>query len=205
MTLSSETTTCCSAHAQANQAQPNPSQADPETWVDSYGEALFRYAAAKVSDLSVVEDLVQETLLNALRQRQNFRGEACVQTWLISILRRKIADHYRRSIRENGLSSEETKATASVESSETQSNISATKSPEDLAQDAEFWGLVTECVSSMPEHLASAFKLRTLAGHDHREVCKSEGISEKNLSVRLYRARQMIRSCLEKLWGGPEN
>lgn len=36
---------------------------DPETWVDLYGDILYRFALSRVKDSSVAEDLVQETFI----------------------------------------------------------------------------------------------------------------------------------------------
>jgi DNA-directed RNA polymerase specialized sigma24 family protein len=44
---------------------------DPETWVDLYGDILFRFAMSRVSDSSAAEDLVQETFLAALGAYKN--------------------------------------------------------------------------------------------------------------------------------------
>jgi len=49
------------------------------------------------------EDLVQETYLRALKALPNFRGEAPVKLWLLSIARRTCADHVRRRQRRRRL------------------------------------------------------------------------------------------------------
>ena len=38
---------------------------DPESWVEHYGDILFRYALRRVQKRDVAEDLVQETFLAA--------------------------------------------------------------------------------------------------------------------------------------------
>ena len=52
----------------------------------------------------------------------------------------------------------------------------------------------------MPEHLARAFRLRTFGEQDPGQICEEEGITRKNLSVRLHRARQLLRRCLQMKW-----
>jgi RNA polymerase sigma-70 factor (ECF subfamily) len=49
------------------------------------------------------EDLVQETYLRALRALPTFRGDAPVQTWLLTIARRVCADDVRRRERQRRL------------------------------------------------------------------------------------------------------
>ena len=69
---------------------------EPEEWVDEYGDALFRFAVARIKDPSLAEELVQETFLAALRARENFKGRSSPKTWLIAILKHKIIDHFRK-------------------------------------------------------------------------------------------------------------
>ena len=71
-------------------------QLDPDKWVDRYADYLFNYTIVRVNDREVANDIVAETFLAGLNSMKNFKGEASERTWLISILKRKIIDHYRR-------------------------------------------------------------------------------------------------------------
>src|SRR5262249_46583786 len=73
---------------------------EPESWVDRHGDSLFRFAVLRVRDPEVASDLVQETFLGALRARDSFSGRSSVRTWLVAILRHKIADRLRALGRE---------------------------------------------------------------------------------------------------------
>jgi DNA-directed RNA polymerase specialized sigma24 family protein len=66
----------------------------PDRWLDEHGDMLFRFAKARVGRSDVAEDLVQETLLAALRGQQQFRGEADERTWLLAILKRKVVEFW---------------------------------------------------------------------------------------------------------------
>ena len=88
-------------HKAMSHRKSEPASIDnPESWVDSYGDFLYRFALSRVKDPSVAEDLVQETFLAALRARENFKGESAGRTWLIAILKHKIVDHIRKRVRE---------------------------------------------------------------------------------------------------------
>jgi RNA polymerase sigma-70 factor (ECF subfamily) len=75
----------------------------PEQWLDGHGQALYRYAFVHTRDEHRAEDAVQETLLAALQARDRFAGGASIRTWLIGILRHKIADQFLREARERPL------------------------------------------------------------------------------------------------------
>ena len=71
-------------------------QLDPQKWVDKYSDYLYNYTIVKVNDKEVAEDIISETFLAGLKSMKNFKGEASERTWLISILKRKIIDYYRK-------------------------------------------------------------------------------------------------------------
>jgi RNA polymerase sigma factor (sigma-70 family) len=68
-----------------------------DAWVDLYGDALFRFAFARVGDRQTAEDLVQETFLAAVRSLDRFKGQSSEKTWLFAIMKHKIVDHFRKN------------------------------------------------------------------------------------------------------------
>lgn len=70
----------------------------PTAWsqlVDRYQGRLLAFARSKSGGAADAEDLVQDTFVSFLRGLPTFRGEASLETFLFSILRRKIIDLYR--------------------------------------------------------------------------------------------------------------
>lgn len=63
--------------------------------VERYQGRLAAFARSKSGDPNEAEDLVQDTFVSFLRGLPGFRGEASLETFLFSILRRKIIDLYR--------------------------------------------------------------------------------------------------------------
>lgn len=167
---------------------------DPENWIEAHGDTLLRFAAMRVGDTATAEDLVQETLLSAWRNRHSFDGGCTPRTWLVAILKRRVADHFRKvgRRREHAPASE-----AEIESPGLVADDSGA-----AFESAEFWNIVTACTSDLPEHLARAFRLRTFGDEAPESICNVEGITRKNLSVRLHRARQLLKQCLERRWFG---
>src|SRR5262249_44043649 len=73
---------------------------EPGEWLKLYGDALYRYALARLRQHQEAEDAVQETLLAALKARQQFQRRSHPRTWLIGILQRKVLDRLRTAVRE---------------------------------------------------------------------------------------------------------
>ena len=176
---------------------------DPEVWLEKYGDLLFRFALARVNDADVAEDLVQETLVAAFRSVSQFEGRSEVHTWLVSIIRRKIADFFKRMGREKNINEF---LNSDRDDFDQRSHdlhhpkLSAKRFESSLEKD-EFWATVQECVKRLPPHLRETFLLRVV--NEKKPVCQlceELGITEENFGVRLYRARLMLRDCLEKNW-----
>lgn len=58
---------------------------------------LFAFAFRVVRQREEAEDLVQDMWSSALRSAPSFEGRSSLRTWLVSILRRRIADRFRRA------------------------------------------------------------------------------------------------------------
>ena len=71
------------------------SEMNPETWVEEYGDYLYRYAYSRMRDANAAEEVLQETLLAGVRYSGQYSGKGSVRGWLIAILKRKIIDYFR--------------------------------------------------------------------------------------------------------------
>jgi RNA polymerase sigma-70 factor (ECF subfamily) len=177
---------------------------DPANWVDRYGDGLLRFALNRVGSRDTAEDLVQEAFLAAWQSRKSFDGRAALGTWLCGILRRKIADHYRVAGRKQRFAEQaaaaENKPLFDKHGKWRESIAHWKESPEHLSQSSEFWEVMANCLANLPNHLADAFRLREIHLMSIEDTCLSTGITPQNLSVRLHRARLLLRTCLDQKW-----
>jgi len=187
-----------------NKVVGKPEQIDPVDWVSRYGDYLFHYTMFRLRDPSVAEDLVQETFLAALKDRETFSGKSSESTWLVGILKHKIVDHFRRRSREVSLEDDPPEGTGE-NVFDTSGHWAAGPAdwganPADLFRQKEFLDQLTECLSDLSPKHANAFTLREIEGLDTREICKVLHVTESNLWVILHRARMLLRRCLENRW-----
>ena len=178
---------------------------EPEVWVDEFGDALFRFAVARIKDPSLAEELVQETFLAALRARKNFKGRSSPKTWLTAILKHKIIDYFRKKKPEESREDME-RFSVSDDQAFNQKGAWHTRpaqwgtNPGKIFEQKEFLDVFYQCVSGLPERIGNAFILREVDGLDTEEICKILQITASNCWVMLYRARTHLRSCLEQNW-----
>lgn len=181
------------------------SLSEPDTWVDLYGDVLYRFAMARLKDPAIAEEVVQETFLAALRSRDNFQGRSSEKTWLIAILKHKIMDHFRKKRPEESRDDIET-------FSDTPHGVFNQKGawhippknwridPRAVYEQHEFMDVLYRCLADIPKRPADAFRLREIEGLTTEEICKLLNITATNCWVMLYRARMALRRCLEINW-----
>jgi RNA polymerase sigma-70 factor (ECF subfamily) len=188
---------------------------DPDTWVEKHGDYLYRNALARVRDTGVAGDIVQETFLAALKARDSFAGRSTEQTWLIGILKRKIADHFRQVSRESDPDKFEHLLTDIGDDFETAGDRAGwwknDRRPakwmidiHDSAEQREFWEFLQQCLDTLHPRLAVMFVLREMEELDSEKICNVLSLTPTNLRVMLHRARKDLRGCLEKNWMGTQ-
>lgn len=177
-----------------------------EALLAQHRPVLFRYALLQLHNDELADDVVQETLLAAWQSAASFEGKAGYRTWLIGILKHKIADHWRRNPPEV-VTSEMEFADCDAEKDDFFTNDghwidgpSTWHDPEAALKQQEFWLIYETCQNNLPPKMARVFMLRELVGLEAEEVCREMGMSEANYWVAMHRARLRLRECLEIRW-----
>jgi RNA polymerase sigma-70 factor (TIGR02943 family) len=177
---------------------------NPDKWIDNYADYLFNYAVVRVNDSDLAKDLVQETFFAGLKSAKNFQGRASERTWLISILKRKIIDHYRKinskkgqaEVRMNFYDDGENEGSW-IEERVPQSWNNAS---EKVIENQELKNQLNICIDNLPEKYALVFRMKTIQEFETEEICKELGITSSNLWVIIHRARTQLRKCMEDNW-----
>lgn len=190
-----------------NESSVSHQMSDPETWVDQYGDYLYRHALARTQDPGIAEDMVQETFLGALHARDTFKGHSTEKTWLVGILKHKILDYIRKKSREQPVGNIEAIAESADEFFDEKGHwrVGPAKwavNPRKLLERKEFWEIFSNCLSGLSDRLAQAFMLRELDGLSGEEIRKILNVTATNTYAILSRARMRMRNCLEVKWLG---
>ncbi|AXT56475.1 RNA polymerase sigma-70 factor, ECF subfamily [Aquimarina amphilecti] len=177
---------------------------DPNTWIDKYSDYLFNYTIVRVDDREIAQDLVQETFFAGLKSMKNFKGEASERTWLISILKRKIIDHYRKINSNKGKAEVRINYTNDGETEgdwlEERVADPFDQNAEGKIENTELGVAIHNCIGKLPEKQARIFSMKTIQGFDTEAICNEFDITASNLWVIIHRARTAMAECLEKNW-----
>ena len=66
-------------------------------WYEEAVRVVYRYLYPRCAgDASLAEELTQQTFIQAIEHRATYGGRASATTWMCTIARHRLADHYRR-------------------------------------------------------------------------------------------------------------
>jgi RNA polymerase sigma-70 factor, ECF subfamily len=168
---------------------------------------LLKVARLELRDGTAAEDIVSDVITQAFERRETFRGTSTLRTWLTSILKNRIIDLLRKQWREQPLESDpkdESEIDRLFDASGHYARMPAeVRDPAELLRQDHFLIAVQMCVDKLPKRIGQIFVLREVFGSDTRELCKDLGLTTSNVWVQLYRARMMLRTCLEQSGFGP--
>jgi RNA polymerase sigma-70 factor (ECF subfamily) len=140
--------------------------------------ALRRYARALTRDADIADDLVQDTLVRALRSEHLFQGDE-IRSWLYTILTNLNRNRLRSLARRPIL--------ASIEDNDAPDLAG----PEAGGRDIE------RALALLVEEQRAALLLVVLEGLSYREVAEVQGVPIGTVMSSLARARVQIKSYLE--------
>jgi RNA polymerase sigma-70 factor (ECF subfamily) len=156
-------------------------------------ETFRRFLAQRVGSDAEAEDILQESLLRALRHGGSLRRGGRAVAWFYRILRHALADHFRRksaAARRHERLTHELAAAGE--------NIAATSARDpDAALCACFEGVLP----TLPPRHATLLRRVDLLGEPRPLVARELGLSSATLDVTLHRARRTLRRRLEILCG----
>ena len=156
--------------------------------VDRHEAMLLRYARSRVATDDIAKELVQDTWVAALAALPRFAGRSTMSTWLTSILRRKIADVYRR--RKDTVSYHEA-LDSSLQHSPPQgvAFLQQVMARESAAR-------VFEAMSGLTPREREAVELCGVGDVDRDEAAMKMGLTRRCLRVTLCRGRRHLRELV---------
>ncbi len=147
-------------------------------------ETFTAFARSRVGDPHLAADLVQESLLKALKSADQLRDDESVTAWFYRILRRTIIDLYRRR-------------DAAQRAAERL--VDELSQPPDADEERVACACVNALIPTLNPDYAELIRQLDLAGRAPDEVAAAAGLTANNLRVRHHRARRQLRERLEQV------
>jgi len=145
-------------------------------------DAFTAFARSRVGDPHLAADVVQDSLLKALKYADQLRDDEQVVAWFYRILRHTIIDLYRRR----------DTARRTTERYEVELD-----QPPDAEEERVACACVQALIPTLKPEYAELIRELDLAGRTPAAYASEQGLSPNNLRVRHHRARQQLRERLE--------
>jgi RNA polymerase sigma-70 factor (ECF subfamily) len=159
-------------------------------WYDEALSVVYAFVLYRTGGRSAIAmELTQETFVEAVRSAGRFDGRSAPVTWVCGIARHRIADHFRRLVRDKRRTVPLSTVPAEAE-----------KDPRDWARSADTREDVLRALRRLPAPQASVLALHYLDGLSVPEIARSLGRSQKAIESLVNRARESFR----RAYAGPE-
>jgi RNA polymerase sigma-70 factor (ECF subfamily) len=163
-----------------------------DQFFDAFASRLAAFAARRCSlDSAGLEDVVQVTMINAMRGLGSFRGGSTLFTWLCQICRNHLADVRRKAERQPKVQSLDQLEAARPPG--TVIELTDFRDPLDEVSDDSTRSAVRRAINKLPATYARILELRFGDDLTVPEIAKILQLSESATESRLSRARQAFR------------
>lgn len=146
-------------------------------------QVFTAFARSRVGDPHLADDVVQESLVKALKSANQPSGEQDTITWFYRILRHSIIDLHRRdAVRKNALEKFERELPESP----------------DAGGEKALCQCFKRLLPAVPKQYRELLQRIDLDGEDGGRVAEDLQLTRNNLTVRLHRARKHLREELSR-------
>ncbi|MDA0977788.1 MAG: sigma-70 family RNA polymerase sigma factor [Proteobacteria bacterium] len=161
---------------------------------NQYFPRLFRFAKSRMDDDSAIEDIVQTTMMNAMRSIASYRGEAAMFTWLCQICRNEINMHYRKHARRAPeVPADDDGIRPILE------QLESLDSPDDDYESTQIRQLIVEILDFLPGNYGQALEWKYILGLSVTEIAERLDTTDLAAQSLLARARSAFKSAIKQV------
>jgi RNA polymerase sigma-70 factor (ECF subfamily) len=159
--------------------------------------SVYKFGMKLCRDDESAREVLQETLLAAVRHLPSFRGDASLSTWLYTVARSVCIKHRRRS----------KFAPAALEPLDAANDATAAATgeqsarPDDSLERAELGRGLENAIAALEPMYREVLVLRDVEGLSALEVAEALDLSVEAVKSRLHRARTRVREAIAPLLG----
>ena len=144
---------------------------------------LFRLALRITLNRVEAEDVVQETMIKVWNRRDRWDELESIEAFCLTICRNIAIDKMRKMENLNQSLADEHDAP----------DQSYSSNPEEQAMQQDRIQLVRRLIDNLPEKQRSVMQLRDIEGKSYKEIAQILAISEEQVKINIFRARQTIK------------
>nr|MBP7471550.1 RNA polymerase sigma factor [Prevotella sp.] len=150
-------------------------------------DRLFRLALRITLNKAEAEDIVQDTLIKIWNERERWDEIESMEAFSYTITRNISLDRIKKQENRND----------SIEDIPTESADNSSNPYEDMVK-KDRMDLIKKFIDSLPEKQRSCIQLRDFEGKPYKEIALVLNITEEQVKVNIFRARQTIKQKFQE-------
>lgn len=161
-----------------------------ETLYKRHKDPLLRFFCRQTQSQSLAEELFQDVWAKVIGQRTTYKPDAKFTTWLYTVARHRLIDHYRRQGAAPDWLEQEEEHPAPV-NTQAEHRLTLVQKHQWLKQQVEL----------LPAAQREAFVLKYDAGFNEQDIAAITGVEQQAIKSRI---RYAINKLKASVWGGED-
>lgn len=149
---------------------------------------LYRLALRITLNAADAEDVVQDTMLKVWKRRNDWEQIESIEAFCLTICRNLALDRLRHKDYQS----------QTLDMAADPVDASHTANPEQMAVQRDRIQLVRQLINRLPERQRSCMQLRDIEGKSYRDIATILGITEQQVKVTIFRARQAVKTAFQE-------
>lgn len=163
-------------------------QDDFKKYYNEYAKKLTNYLVANQVEYAKACDIVQESFIRLWNKRNDLQEDTSISAYVFQIAKNLRIDYLRAE-----------KFSVVVDVDDHPDEFIDETEPTSASDSAILRKRIKQALAEIPADLAQAYTMYQLADLSIKEIAKQLSISESNVKVRIYRAREKLAELLKDL------
>ena len=144
-------------------------------------DKLFRLALRITFDRAEAEDVVQDTMIRVWNKREEWTQFGSIEAYCLTVAKSLAIDRSQKKEAQN------------VELTPEMEEESEISGPYDQLVNNERMSIIHRLINELPEKQRLIMQLRDIEGESYKEIAKILNLTEEQVKVNLFRARQKVK------------
>ena len=144
-------------------------------------DKLFRLALRITFDRAEAEDVVQDTMIRVWNKREEWTQFGSIEAYCLTVAKNLAIDRSQKKEAQN------------VELTPDMEEESEASGPYDQLINKERMSIIHRLINELPEKQRLIMQLRDIEGESYKEIAKILNLTEEQVKVNLFRARQKVK------------
>lgn len=164
---------------------------------EEYGRRILNLAFKMVRNEETARDLTQEIFIKVYLNKDSFKKESHIYTWIYRIALNHIINYLKKSSKRNLMSIEENKTLNGFDKGKVLLNNNDNPTPIDIINKSERENIIWKAINSLPAKYRVPFILHKYEDKGQKEIAELMGISVSAVETRVHRAKKQLIKILE--------